>query len=195
MSFDKFIDLPNVNFFLEQSVNVGYGFKVYSVLRGIEILSCIPTDEWSEFHLAWVLLTYIITMTLGTYWYTRFWSTPTAIRYFYRGKSGANICTPLLTTLGAVIFYAAFAVGFWLLREDEDSKIYNHIVDKTCKEGRRGYLLAMFCGNLFQALHFFMACAIGGIGDDRTPVGEIIKQKRTRNRPTKFTSTIAYTDA
>jgi len=181
MSYANLIDMPNVDFFLEQSVNVGYGFKVYSVLRGIEILSSIPADEWSEFHLAWVLLTYIITMTLGTYWYTRFWSTPTAITYFYKGKSGANICTPLLTTLGAVIFYAAFAVGFWLLREDEGSD----------KEVRRGYLLAMFCGNLFQALHFFMACAFGGIGDDRTPLSELVGRPKGAK---KFTSN-TYSDA
>jgi hypothetical protein len=180
MSYANLIEMPNVDFFLEQTVNVGYGFNVYSVLRTIEILSSIPTDEWSEYHLAWVLLTYTITMTMGTYWYTRFWSTPTAITHFYKGKSGASICTPLLTTLSAVIFYAAFAVGFWLLREDEGA----------AKEERRGYLLAMFCGNLFQALNMFMASAFGGIGDDRTPPAELVgRPKRVR----KFTNT--YSDA
>ena len=181
MSFTKLIDMPNVDFFLEQTVNVGYGFKVYSVLRTIEILSSIPSDEWSEFHLAWVLLTYIITMTMGTYWYTRFWSSPRAITYFYQGKSGASICTPLLTTLSASLFYAAFTVGFWLLREEENGT------------ERRGYLLAMFCGNLFQCLNLFMASAFGGIGDDRNPVSQLIMEPNT-NGKSKFVSTI-YTDA
>jgi hypothetical protein len=49
----------------------------------------------------------------------------------------------------------------------------------------------MFCGNLFQALHFFMACAFGGIGDDRTPPSELVSRPKGAK---KFTSN-TYSDA
>ena len=79
MSFaDTFITIPDSKFFLRHVVMINYGGKVYTVLRGIEMLDTnLSTDTW------WLFALYSIFMVLGMYWYTRFWLLPNDLDAYY----------------------------------------------------------------------------------------------------------------
>lgn len=104
---DEFISWPDAPFFLRHVMSINYAGKVYSVLRGIE--AATEVSYWPAF----LFITYAVFMTLGMYWYTRFWSLESDIDDYYfspdRHWLGAwNIAV----TLGAAFYYLMFAILF-----------------------------------------------------------------------------------
>lgn len=109
MSFaDTFITIPDSKFFLRHVVMINYGGKVYTVLRGIEMLDTnLSTDTW------WLFALYSIFMVLGMYWYTRFWLLPNDLDAYYgNGKHVLNKVGPFWITLGAAAYYLLFGILF-----------------------------------------------------------------------------------
>ena len=110
---DKFISWPSAPFFLRHVVHINYGGKVYSVLRGIEA-AVETTNEYERI----LLICYAIFMTLGMYWYTRFWDLPEDITEYYKEKEESTHVLPrtvigsLGVTLGAAMYYFLFTVLF-----------------------------------------------------------------------------------
>lgn len=112
---NKFSSRPEAPFFLQHVVMMNYGGKVYSVLRGIE--AAVETKNDYERAL---FICYAVFMTLGMYWYTRFWLLPEDIKQYYEAKKKS---THYLTrsflgsfgvTLGAAFYYIIFCVLFTL---------------------------------------------------------------------------------
>ena len=106
-------DFPDASFFLRHTVMMNYGGKVYCVLKCIEMMNDVPIGSFSYM----VFLLYAICMTLGMYWYTRYWHLPQDIQAYYSGEKSKHV---LLTfgqgpiTLSAVIYYIIFAILFFL---------------------------------------------------------------------------------
>ena len=85
---DKFCSRPEAPFFLQHVVMMNYGGKVYSVLRGIE--AAVETKNDYERVL---LICYAAFMTLGMYWYTRFWLLPKDLVEYYKEKGSTHFLT------------------------------------------------------------------------------------------------------
>ena len=63
---DSCISFPDNEFFLRHLVTMNAAGKVYTVLRSIEVYTEVE-------RLLPLYATYAVCMTLGMYWYTRFW--------------------------------------------------------------------------------------------------------------------------
>ena len=61
-----------------------------------------------------LFITYAVCMTLGMYWYTRFWLREEDLEAYYSEKDHAltDMAPSMYITLGAAIYYALFAVLF-----------------------------------------------------------------------------------
>ena len=105
----QFISFPDGPFFLRHVVMMNYAGKVYSVLRGIEV--AVQSEAQLEQAL---FITYAVCMTLGMYWYTRFWLREEDLEAYYSEKDHAltDMASAMYITLGAAIYYALFAVFF-----------------------------------------------------------------------------------
>ena len=105
----QFISFPDGPFFLRHVVMMNYAGKVYSVLRGIEV--AVQSEAQLEQAL---FITYAVCMTLGMYWYTRFWLREEDLEAYYSEKDHAltDMASAMYITLGAAIYYALFAVLF-----------------------------------------------------------------------------------
>lgn len=105
----QFISFPDGPFFLRHVVMMNYAGKVYSVLRGIEV--AVQSDAQLEQAL---FITYAVCMTLGMYWYTRFWLREEDLKAYYSEEDHAltDMASSMYITLGAAIYYALFAVLF-----------------------------------------------------------------------------------
>lgn len=105
----QFISFPDGPFFLRHVVMMNYAGKVYSVLRGIEV--AVQSDAQLEQAL---FITYAVCMTLGMYWYTRFWLREEDLKAYYSEEDHAltDMASSMYITLGAAIYYALFAVFF-----------------------------------------------------------------------------------
>ena len=109
---NQFISMPHADFFLQHTVMMNYAGKVYTVLKSIEIIYQ-QTLYWELY------LVYAICMTLGMYWYTRFWLNPQDINEYYKPPKNtthalAKIST-LWITIGAACYYILFGVLFLLV--------------------------------------------------------------------------------
>ena len=85
---------------------MNYAGKVYTILRGIEILHTLKSDTW------WLFFLYAIFMTLGLYWYTRFWLLPKDLDSYYDGPNHILHKMNISITLGAVVYYIIFGTLF-----------------------------------------------------------------------------------
>ena len=108
---DKFISIPDAKFFPRHTVMMNYGGKVYTILRGIELLDTnLKSDTW------WLFFLYAVFMTLGLYWYTRFWLLPEDIDSYYQGQMHILYrISNIAITLGAAMYYVIFGVLFFLV--------------------------------------------------------------------------------
>ncbi len=107
---DEFVSWPDAPFFLRHVMSMNYAGKVYAVLRGIEA----ATEVWLEHPWPAILfITYAIFMTLGMYWYTRFWSLEKDIDAYYAAESRHYLqAYNVSVTLGAALYYLVFAILF-----------------------------------------------------------------------------------
>ena len=108
---DDFI--PGAPFFLRHTVMMNYGGKVYSVLKCIEMLADVDIGSFAYV----VFFLYAICMTLGMYWYTRYWHLPQDIQAYYSNDKSQHTLLNFgqgLITLGAVIYYIIFAILFFI---------------------------------------------------------------------------------
>ena len=104
---DEFVSWPDAPFFLRHVMSMNYAGKVYAVLRGIE--AATEVGYWP----AVLFITYAIFMTLGMYWYTRFWSLEKDIDADYDRESGHYLqAYNISVTLGAAFYYLVFAILF-----------------------------------------------------------------------------------
>ena len=108
---DKFISIPDAKFFLRHTVMMNYGGKVYTILRGIELLDTnLKSDTW------WLFFLYAVFMTLGLYWYTRCWLLPEDIDSYYQGQMHILYrISNIAITLGAAMYYVIFGVLFFMV--------------------------------------------------------------------------------
>ena len=116
----SFASLPACDFFLQHTVMMNYAGKVYTVLRSIEIIY----DQKP----AWELyLVYAICMTLGMYWYTRFWLQVADIKEYYKPREETTHALAKISafwvTLGAVCYYILFGVLFLLTALDHQNAV------------------------------------------------------------------------
>ena len=90
---------------------MNYGGKVYTILRGIELLDTnLKSDTW------WLFFLYAVFMTLGLYWYTRFWLLPEDIDSYYQGQMHILYrISNIAITLGAAMYYVIFGVLFFMV--------------------------------------------------------------------------------
>lgn len=105
--------MPGSTFFLRHVVMMNYGGKVYAVLRCIEIIT-----ESSDAYTTWVCTLYAIFMTLGMYWYTRYWHLPQDIQAFYGNDADRHILNNYNTNfiiVGAAFYYVIFASLFGVM--------------------------------------------------------------------------------
>ena len=106
MLSDSFISWPDAKFFLRHVVMMNYGGKVYSVLRGIEVAA----GDIDPLNRA-LFICYCVFMTLGMYWYTRFWLNEDDLDAYYKDDSNHFLTKNIgnvLITLGAAMYYAIF---------------------------------------------------------------------------------------
>ena len=110
---NEFCSWPSAPFFLQHTVMMNYGGKVYSVLRGIE--ASVETNNDYERVL---LLTYAVFMVLGMYWYTRFWLNSNDLKQYYEISSSSShyltksFLGSIGVTIGAALYYLIFTVLF-----------------------------------------------------------------------------------
>ena len=122
---NKCYSLPYAPFFLKHTVMMNYGGKVYTVLRGIEVI--LESESFFEQPLFFI---YAVCMTLGMYWYTRFWLNDDDIDEYYRDKSQTTHVLGKISnftiTLGAVLYYGFFAIMFgWNYAENNTSAAFS----------------------------------------------------------------------
>ena len=104
---DEFISWPDAPFFLRHVMSINYAGKVSSVLRGIE--AATEVSYWPAF----LFITYAVFMTLGMYWYTRFWSLESDIDNYYTSPEKHWLgAYNIAVTLGAAFYYLVFAILF-----------------------------------------------------------------------------------
>jgi hypothetical protein len=104
---NEFVSWPDAPFFLRHVMSMNYAGKVYAVLRGIEVATQV--SFWPSF----LFITYAIFMTLGMYWYTRFWSLEKDIDAYYDSESRHYLqAYNVSVTLGAAFYYFVFAILF-----------------------------------------------------------------------------------
>ena len=117
---DNFISIPHSEFFLQHTVMMNYAGKVYTVLRSIEIIYQ-QTRYWELY------LLYAICMTLGMYWYTRFWLNPDDIKQYYESRQYTRHAlakiSALWITLGAACYYILFGVLFLLVCMNQEDAV------------------------------------------------------------------------
>lgn len=105
--------LPGAPFFLRHTVMMNYGGKVYCVLKSIEMLQDVEVGSFPYN----IFLLYVIFMTLGMYWYTRYWHLPRDIQAYYSNDKTQHVLLNFgqgFITLGAVIYYIIFATLFFI---------------------------------------------------------------------------------
>lgn len=112
MSYSDSNDFPGAQFFLRHTVMMNYGGKVYTVLKCIEMLSDVEIGSFPYI----VFFLYAICMTLGMYWYTRYWHLPQDVQTYYSGDKNKHVLLyfgqgPI--TLGATVYYILFAIMFF----------------------------------------------------------------------------------
>lgn len=122
---NKCYSLPYAPFFLKHTVMMNYGGKVYTVLRGIEVI--LESESFFEQTLFFI---YAICMLLGMYWYTRFWLNDEDIDEYYRDKSeSTHVLTKISNytiTVGAALYYVFFAIMFgWNYAENQTSAAFS----------------------------------------------------------------------
>ena len=102
---------PSPKTFLRHVVMMNYAGKVYTVIRGIEIVSKIEwtLDEFNQEVMIWIV--YIACMTLGMYWYTRFWLLKKDLDRFY--ERGLCSVSPTVILICASLYYILFSVLFY----------------------------------------------------------------------------------
>ena len=111
---DKFVSWPDAPFFLRHVMSMNYAGKVYSVLRGIE--AALELSFWPSL----LCITYAVFMTLGMYWYTRFWSLEKDIdAYYTNGSTHWLQIYNIGVTLGAALYYLVFAILFTVSHQYE----------------------------------------------------------------------------
>lgn len=103
--------IPDAKFFLKHTVMVSYGGKVYTILRGIEVLDTkLQPDTWVLFFI------YVICMSGGLYLYTRFWLLEKDINSYYQGETHIFFrISNIAITVAAAMYYVIFAVLFFLV--------------------------------------------------------------------------------
>lgn len=104
---NEFISWPDQKFFLRHVVQMNYAGKVYTVLRGIEVAH--DMTGWNQA----LFICYAVFMTLGMFWYTRFWLLPKDLDDYYRESNHVlrkvgNKCI----TFGAAMYYLVFCILF-----------------------------------------------------------------------------------
>jgi len=107
--------MPNGRFFMRHVVMINYAGKVYTVIKGIEVIADQNIDSYVKI----VFVFYTIFMTLGMYWYTRFWLEDEDLDRYYANETthilikycNSNKCI----TLCAALYYVIFAVLFFAL--------------------------------------------------------------------------------
>ena len=105
--------LPGSTFFLRHVVMMNYGGKVYCVLKCIEM-----TAASNDPYVSWVCTLYAVFMTLGMYWYTRYWHLPQDIQAFYGNDADRHVLNRFSTNfiiLGATFYYSIFATLFGIM--------------------------------------------------------------------------------
>jgi len=104
---NKFCSWPDSEFFLRHVVMMNYAGKVYSILRGIEVVAT-GLDKWNQA----LFVSYAVFMTLGMYWYTRFWLLREDVDEYYTDTTYHHCLTlkvgNIPVTLGAAFYYALF---------------------------------------------------------------------------------------
>lgn len=104
---NKFISWPNKKFFLRHVVQMNYAGKVYTVLRGIEVAH--DTTGWNQA----LFVCYAVFMTLGMFWYTRFWLLPRDLDDYYRESDHVlRTVGNMYITFGAAVYYLVFCILF-----------------------------------------------------------------------------------
>ena len=106
---ETFISWPERDFFLKHLVITNYAGKVYSVLRGIEVVS-----EVEGVHKV-LYITYAVCMALGMFWYTRFWLGDDIDRFYSPSPLQPHALKKFgvrLILSGAAVYYLIFGVLF-----------------------------------------------------------------------------------
>ena len=107
------ISFPNEDFFLRHLVTMNAAGKVYTVLRGIEAYT-----EVEGLHKL-LYATYAVCMTLGMYWYTRFWQGDDLLK-FYNDPMHVLHKWQRTVVFGAGVYYVIFAALFlWAYSDNQ----------------------------------------------------------------------------
>jgi hypothetical protein len=102
--------------FLRHFVMINYAGKVYTVIRGMELVF-----SGLESNAVIIYISYIIFMTFGMYWYTMFWLGENLDRFYDVSQLSShplhNICgisvKPGVILFSAALYYVVFAVLFF----------------------------------------------------------------------------------
>ena len=112
---DSCISFPDNEFFLRHLVTMNAAGKVYTVLRSIEVYT-----EVDGLHKP-LYATYAVCMTLGMYWYTRFWQGDGIADFYYDRNHVLNKCK-IAVIIGACMYYGIFAALFlWAYSDNQNA--------------------------------------------------------------------------
>ena len=101
---DSCISFPDNEFFLRHLVTMNAAGKVCTVLRSIRVYT-----EVDGLHKP-LYATYAVCMTLGMYWYTRFWQGDGIADFYYDRNHVLNKCK-IAVIIGACMYYGIFAAS------------------------------------------------------------------------------------